>query len=166
MHLDNRLTSIFAGMVAGMYAGFEYGMEKARGGKHDWVRNNLPPALNDAASHQHCFIWLTAWFADPLFIMTVETRIALSPSFKSPLGGELKESDVLRETCLDNHILEFSTPSRSRGLWKTLIFRKRACIITCSLIYCRWSIFAEKCSTWRCIDRSHSLRLRWQGQPR
>ncbi|KAG0632302.1 hypothetical protein M758_1G318500 [Ceratodon purpureus] len=33
------------GMVAGMYAGFEYGMEKARGGKHDWKNAALGGAL-------------------------------------------------------------------------------------------------------------------------
>lgn len=30
---------MFAGMVVGMYAGLEYGMGKARGGKRDWVRD-------------------------------------------------------------------------------------------------------------------------------
>ena len=33
------LICIVAGLVAGIYAGFQYGMEKARGGKHDWVRD-------------------------------------------------------------------------------------------------------------------------------
>lgn len=150
-------------MVAGIYAGIEYGMERARG-KQDWVTITLQTQTSMSASIiGKDFNGLCYCFMRPHWTPLSSTNVRVDQ--------EGPHMECWRHHILGSDLFVFSAESTNmghyqafvwNGCWKGLFWELEmsGCMLFC-MVYA-----TEECSGWRCRDRRDAVCVGWDYQPR